>query len=48
MDLVVSLPSTTVGNDTVVTVMDKFSKLAKFTQCIISFNATKLVQLFID
>ena len=43
MDFVLSLPTTTVGYDAVFTVVDRFSKLVKFTPCTTSISAAELV-----
>ena len=48
MDLIVSLPTTTTGYDAVFTVVDRFSKLVKFTPCMTSISAAELAQLFMD
>ena len=48
MDLVTSLPQTAAGYDAVFTVVDRFSKLAKFTPCTSTIGAAELAQLFMD
>ena len=48
MDLVVLLLTITVGYDAVFIVVNRFSKLVKFTPCITSTNAAELTQLFTD
>ena len=42
MDLVTSLPQTTAGYDAVFTVVDRFSKLVKFTPCTSAIGAAEL------
>ena len=42
MDLIVSLPTTTTGYDAVFTVVERFSKLVKFTPCMTSISAAEL------
>ena len=48
MDLVTSLPQTAAGYDAVFTVVDRFSKLVKFTPCTSTIGAAELAQLFMD
>ena len=48
MDLVTSLPQTAAGYDAVFTVVDRFSKLVKFTHCTSTIGAAELAQLFMD
>ena len=47
MDLVTLLPQTATGYDAIFTVVDRFSKLVKFTPCTSTIGA-KLAQLFMD
>ena len=47
MDLVTSLQQTAAGSDAVFTVVDRFSKLVKFTLCTSTIGAAELAQLFI-
>ena len=42
MDLVVLLPTITVGYNAVFTVVDRFSKLVKFIPCMPSISAAEL------
>ena len=42
MDLVVFLPTITVGYNAVFTVVDRFSKSVKFTPCMSSISAAEL------
>ena len=48
MDLVTSLPQTAAGYDAVFTVVDRFSKLVKFTPCTSAIGAAEVAQLFMD
>ena len=48
MDLVISLPQTAAGYDAVLTVVDRFSKLAKFTPFTSAIGTAELAQLFMD
>ena len=41
MDLVTSLPQTAAGYDAVFTVVDRFSKLVKFTPCTSTIGAAE-------
>ena len=46
MDLVASLPQIAARYDAVFTVVDRFSKLVKFTLCTSTSSAAELAQLF--
>ena len=48
MDLVVLLLTTVACYDAVFIVLHRFSKLLKFTPCMIGISAAKLAQLFMD
>ena len=48
MDLVTSLPQTAAGYNAVFTVVDRFSKLVKFTPCTSTIGVAELAQLFMD
>ena len=48
MDFITNLPTTKNGNDTILTIVDRFSKYVVLVPCKISVNAADVAKIFFD